>query len=79
MSSARLTPTPVRRLPLADVLRLNRPSDIWFKPALSVVVAVGVPNLALLALGRLAERAGHRTLAATVRGQGPHLLEDVQA
>ncbi|MGW6010257.1 FUSC family protein [Streptomyces sp. NPDC055210] len=45
--------TPVRRLPLAGVLRLNRPSDIWFKPALSVVVAVGVPNLTLLALGRL--------------------------
>ncbi|MFD6287819.1 FUSC family protein [Streptomyces sp. NPDC060205] len=44
---------PVRRLPLAGVLRLNRPSDIWFKPALSVVVAVGVPNLTLLALGRL--------------------------
>ncbi|BCL32603.1 FUSC family protein [Streptomyces aurantiacus] len=55
MSSARPTPspTPVRRLPLAGVLRLNRPSDIWFKPALSVVVAVGVPNLTLLALGRL--------------------------
>ncbi|WP_328498088.1 FUSC family protein [Streptomyces sp. NBC_00414] len=55
MSSARPRhrATPVRRLPLAGVLRLNRPSDIWFKPALSVVVAVGVPNLTLLALGRL--------------------------
>src|SRR3954454_3672145 len=43
----------VRRLPLAGVLRLGRPSDIWFKPALSVVVAVAPPNLTLLALGRL--------------------------
>ncbi|MFI1412472.1 FUSC family protein [Streptomyces sp. NPDC020707] len=50
---ARHSAAPVRRLPLAGVLRLNRPSDIWFKPALSVVVAVGVPNLTLLALGRL--------------------------
>ncbi|UFR06053.1 FUSC family protein [Streptomyces sp. Go40/10] len=48
MSSA----TP-HRLPLAGVLRLGRPSDIWFKPALSVVVAVAPPNLTLLALGRL--------------------------
>ncbi|MEV3911458.1 FUSC family protein [Streptomyces canus] len=43
----------VRRLPLAGVLRLGRPSDIWFKPALSVVVAVAPPNLTFLALGRL--------------------------
>ncbi|WP_030737413.1 FUSC family protein [Streptomyces sp. NRRL S-31] len=48
MSSA----TP-HRLPLAGVLRLGRPSDIWFKPALSVVAAVAPPNLTLLALGRL--------------------------
>ncbi|MEV0184843.1 FUSC family protein [Streptomyces sp. NPDC050625] len=48
MSSA----TPLR-LPLAGVLRLGRPSDIWFKPALSVVAAVAPPNLTLLALGRL--------------------------
>ncbi|MEU8471997.1 FUSC family protein [Streptomyces sp. NPDC029006] len=48
MSSA----TP-HRLPLAGVLRLGRPSDIWFKPALSVAVAVAPPNLILLALGRL--------------------------
>ncbi|MEU0209745.1 FUSC family protein [Streptomyces canus] len=55
MSSATpLARTPrVRRLPLAGVLRLGRPSDIWFKPALSVVVAVAPPNLILLALGRL--------------------------
>ncbi|MGA5037479.1 FUSC family protein [Streptomyces capoamus] len=52
MSSA--TPhRPARRLALAGVLRLGRPSDIWFKPALSVVAAVAPPNLALLALGRL--------------------------
>ncbi|MEV0223218.1 FUSC family protein [Streptomyces sp. NPDC050704] len=53
MSSAPPTPPRVRRLPLAGVLRIGRPSDIWFKPALSVVVATGVPNLTLLALGRL--------------------------
>ncbi|MFG1671120.1 FUSC family protein [Streptomyces sp. Y7] len=41
------------RPPLAGVLRLGRPSDIWFKPALSVVAAVAPPNLTLLALGRL--------------------------
>jgi uncharacterized membrane protein YccC len=54
---SRATPTsdvpPVRRLPLAGVLRLGRPSEIWFKPALSVVVAVAPPNLILLALDRL--------------------------
>ncbi|MFF5498473.1 FUSC family protein [Streptomyces aquilus] len=47
------TPSRRRRLPLAGVLRLGRPSDIWFKPALSVVAAVAPSNLALLALGRL--------------------------
>ncbi|MYU65950.1 FUSC family protein, partial [Streptomyces sp. SID69] len=41
------------RLPLAGILRLGRPSDIWFKPALSAVAAVAPPNLILLALGRL--------------------------
>ncbi|MEV6702397.1 FUSC family protein [Streptomyces sp. NPDC051453] len=46
-------PRPARRLPLAGVLRLNKPSDIWFKPATSVVVSAAVPNLTLLALGRL--------------------------
>ncbi|MDX3801247.1 FUSC family protein [Streptomyces sp. AK04-3B] len=35
------------------MLRLGRPSEIWFKPALSVIAAVAPPNLALLALGRL--------------------------
>ncbi|MFI2642397.1 FUSC family protein [Streptomyces sp. NPDC018610] len=61
MSSASPTPTPTPkpggrsgpRLPLAGVFRLGRPSDIWFKPALSVVVSVAPPNLTLLALGRL--------------------------
>ncbi|WP_447036042.1 FUSC family protein [Streptomyces sp. DSM 118878] len=46
-------PARVRRLPLAGVLRANKPSDIWFKPACSVVVATAIPNLTLLALGRL--------------------------
>ncbi|MFJ2902349.1 FUSC family protein [Streptomyces sp. NPDC091279] len=54
MSSATPTPAPrVRRLPLAGVLRLGRPSDIWYKSAFSVVVSVAPPNLTLLALGRL--------------------------
>jgi uncharacterized membrane protein YccC len=35
------------------VLRLGRPSEIWFKPALSVVAAIAPPALTLLALGRL--------------------------
>ncbi|CAL9355933.1 hypothetical protein SUDANB58_00557 [Streptomyces sp. enrichment culture] len=47
------TPPGRRRLPLAGALRPGRPSDIWFKPALSVVAAVAPPNLILLALGRL--------------------------
>ncbi|MEU0739811.1 FUSC family protein [Streptomyces sp. NPDC006134] len=47
------TPLGRRRLPLAGALRPGRPSDIWFKPALSVVAAVAPPNLILLALGRL--------------------------
>ncbi|CAL9633904.1 FUSC family protein [Streptomyces sp. Tu 3180] len=55
MSSAPPTPAvpPARRLPVAGALRLGRPSDIWFKPALSVVVAVAPPSLLLVALGRL--------------------------
>ncbi|WP_149822950.1 FUSC family protein [Streptomyces tailanensis] len=51
MSSVR--PPRVRRLPLSGVLRAGRPSEIWFKPALSVVAASAPPNLTLLALGRL--------------------------
>ncbi|MGW5735840.1 MULTISPECIES: FUSC family protein [Streptomyces] len=35
------------------MLRPGKPSDIWFKPASSVVVATAIPNLTLLALGRL--------------------------
>ncbi|AZM51908.1 hypothetical protein DMA15_04300 [Streptomyces sp. WAC 01529] len=46
-------PVRLRRLPLAGVLRPGKPSDIWFKPACSVVVATAIPNLTLLALGRL--------------------------
>lgn len=43
----------VRRVPVAAALRLGRPSDIWFKPALSVVAASAVPDALLLAAGRL--------------------------
>ncbi|MFG3469898.1 FUSC family protein [Streptomyces sp. NPDC047982] len=39
--------------PLVAPLRLVRPSDMWFKPATSVVVASAVPNLLLFALDRL--------------------------
>lgn len=53
MPSATAPSTRPRRLPLAGVLRLGRPSDIWFKPALSVLASVAPPNLTLLALGRL--------------------------
>jgi uncharacterized membrane protein YccC len=35
------------------VIKLGRGGDIWHKPALSVVVAMGIPNLLLLGLGRL--------------------------
>jgi uncharacterized membrane protein YccC len=34
------------------VLRLGRPSEIWFKPALSVVAATAPPALTMSALGR---------------------------
>ncbi|MEF9902323.1 FUSC family protein [Streptomyces sp. P9-A2] len=62
MSSAPPHPTPTpeaeparkpRRFPLAGVLRVGRPSNIWFKPAFSVVAAVAPPSLILVALGRL--------------------------
>ncbi|MEU6617870.1 FUSC family protein [Streptomyces parvus] len=46
-------PPVVRGLSPASALRLSPPSDTWFKPALSVVVASAVPHLTLLALGRL--------------------------
>ncbi|WP_353941878.1 FUSC family protein [Streptomyces sp. HUAS MG91] len=43
---------PVRRLPLTGVLRINRPSDIWFKPATSVAVAAALVLVPLLVAGR---------------------------
>lgn len=43
----------VCRVAQAGVLRCARPSDIWFKPALSVVAATALPALSLLVLGRL--------------------------
>ncbi|MET8573492.1 FUSC family protein [Streptomyces sp. NPDC005012] len=41
------------RLPLLQALRPGRPADIWYKHAVSVVVATAPPNLLLVALGRL--------------------------
>ncbi|MFG2216083.1 FUSC family protein [Streptomyces sp. NPDC048685] len=52
-TTARSRQPSVRRLPLAAPLRLARPSDMWFKPALSVVVATAVPDLVLFAVDRL--------------------------
>lgn len=52
-TSIRFRRPAVRRLPLTGPLRLARPSDMWFKPATSVVVATAIPNLVLLSLGRL--------------------------
>ncbi|MGA5524837.1 FUSC family protein [Streptomyces pseudogriseolus] len=52
-STGSATPAPVHRLPVVGALRLGRPSDVWFKPALSVVAAVAPPSLLLVALGRL--------------------------
>jgi uncharacterized membrane protein YccC len=43
----------VARLPLRGVLRLDPAADAWHQSAVSVVVAAGIPNVALLALGRL--------------------------
>ncbi|MGW0792119.1 FUSC family protein [Streptomyces sp. NPDC002911] len=43
----------VHRLPVTGVLRLKSPTEIWYKPALSVVVASVVPNLSLYSLDRL--------------------------
>ncbi|MFI0259207.1 FUSC family protein [Streptomyces sp. NPDC017056] len=42
-----------RPLPVRSTVLLRRPVDIWHKPALSAVVALGIPDFLLLALGRL--------------------------
>ncbi|MEV4376485.1 FUSC family protein [Streptosporangium sp. NPDC049644] len=44
---------PGRRLPLRGVFRLGRFGDIWHKHALSAVIALAIPDLVLLAVGRL--------------------------
>ncbi|MEU8675134.1 FUSC family protein [Streptomyces sp. NPDC048560] len=43
----------VRGFATVGALRLARPSDTWFKPALSIVIASAVPNLLLFAVDRL--------------------------
>ncbi|WP_329071034.1 FUSC family protein [Streptomyces sp. NBC_01429] len=40
-------------LPIRSTVRLRRPVDLWHKPALSAAGALAVPDLTLLALGRL--------------------------
>ncbi|OKI01338.1 hypothetical protein A6A06_17315 [Streptomyces sp. CB02923] len=40
-------------MPVKSTVLLRRPVDIWHKPALSAVVALGIPEFTLLALGRL--------------------------
>ncbi|MEU9124857.1 FUSC family protein [Streptomyces sp. NPDC048506] len=42
-----------RPFPIRSTVRLHRPVDIWHKPALSAVVALAIPDLTLLAVGRL--------------------------
>ncbi|WP_203187467.1 FUSC family protein [Streptomyces pratensis] len=49
----RLRKPSVHKLPVIGVLRLKSPAEIWYKPALSVVVASAVPNLLLYSLDRL--------------------------
>ncbi|HEV7907899.1 MAG TPA: FUSC family protein [Pseudonocardiaceae bacterium] len=49
----RSAPPRLARLPLRGLLRINPAADMWHKPALSVVVALAIPNLLLLASGRL--------------------------
>ncbi|WP_406465580.1 FUSC family protein [Streptomyces sp. NBC_00111] len=55
MSDAAVRPrkSSVHKLPVTGVLRLKSPAEIWYKPALSVVVASAVPNLLLYSLDRL--------------------------
>lgn len=43
----------VRPLPVRGVLKIGRGSDTWRKAALSAMIAAAIPNLALLAFGRL--------------------------
>ncbi|MEV0368946.1 FUSC family protein [Streptomyces sp. NPDC050636] len=42
-----------RPLPIWSTVRLRHPVDIWHKPALSAVVTLAIPDLTLLAVGRL--------------------------
>ncbi|MEU1127895.1 FUSC family protein, partial [Streptomyces sp. NPDC005899] len=43
----------LHKLPVTGALRLKSPVETWYKPALSVVVASGVPNLLLHSTDRL--------------------------
>ncbi|WP_406113153.1 FUSC family protein [Streptomyces sp. NBC_01014] len=46
-------PQRVRPLPLRTTVQLRRPVDGWHKPALSAAAALAVPDVTLLALGRM--------------------------
>ncbi|GAA4992057.1 hypothetical protein GCM10025734_19790 [Kitasatospora paranensis] len=77
MSSSTRPPATARprfvlRRRLAAPLRLGRPSDIWYKPALSVVAAAAVPDALLLAAGRL-DLAMATTAGALCALYGHHL------
>ncbi|MFE2373258.1 FUSC family protein [Streptomyces sp. NPDC059398] len=49
----RAHPPRVRPLPVRTTLQLRRPADIWHKPAFSAAVALAVPDVTLLLLGRM--------------------------
>lgn len=49
--------------PVRGVLRLGRAADLWPKAALSVLLAMAVPCLVLLAVGRVDLTVGGSTCA----------------
>lgn len=52
-SAGAARPVRTRPLPVRSTVRLRRPVDIWRKTALSAAAALALPDLTLLALGRL--------------------------
>jgi len=74
------TPRPVRTrpLPVRGVLRPQRALAGWHRPALSILVAMGVPNLLLLALGRL-DLAAYTAAGAMCALYAHRLPQEVRA